>query len=51
MANDLNFYIAIMEAVDGSKPGQMNPFLTIGDRERLIEKFEQYGYIITKKPK
>lgn len=49
IANDLDFYEAIMEAVDGAAPGQKNPIQTIGDRIRLIKCLEKHGYTIVKK--
>lgn len=48
MANDLDFYIAIDEAIQRSRPGQTNPMKTIGDRVRLIRELEKKGFEIRK---
>ena len=48
MANDFDFYLAIDEAMHGSRPGQTNPMQMIGDRIRLIRELEKKGFEIRK---
>lgn len=48
LANDTDFYDAIMDAEDGKPPLQKSPFKTIGDRMRLITELEKRGFVITK---
>lgn len=47
-ANDMEFYDACLDFMDGVREGQKNPLQTVGDRMRLIECLENKGFIITR---
>lgn len=51
LANDFDFYEALMDAEDGKPPLQRNSFQTIGDRVRLLKELEKRGFTITRKTK
>ena len=48
LATDINFSIAIEDAVHSKPPLQKNPFQTIGDRSRLIKHLRKNGFDIIK---
>ncbi len=51
IANDISFWDACMDTVDGAKPLQRNPLQMVGDRMRLIESLEKHGFRVIRKPK
>lgn len=52
LANDLDFYNACADFIDGKKALQRNPLQNVGDRARLLEELEKHGFTVikTKKP-
>lgn len=48
IANDLHFWDACMDFMDGIKTATTNPLKTVGDRMRLISDLEKNGFTISK---